>query len=365
MKENEGINGLFRNRLGQSEMPVRKDFWEELQRDLTVEESGGGRRLWLSPSASRIAMAASVALVLGVASAAYWFLASPDVKEQAFTSTAAFIPETVWEGDRMEESLPAIRQVKPVSASSVQGGHLGNVMAQTTSNSESQTMSVHFSITVSQQVYGERREQKHPSGYVRAGSDGTSAVRGAYNGDESISDRKNSEKTSPASPLKSRNWAIKPYIGTALPKGDCRMPFTAGVQVERWLNRSLALEVGLQYNVLHNASPRGAGRTLHTLAVPVKLDVLLAGNDKVDFYATAGGSVEKCVAGAVDNSFSAEPVQLSVLAGLGVRYKLTDRIALFAEPTVSHYFDTDSSTRSLRTERPTNLNLLCGVRMLF
>ena len=95
------------------------------------------------------------------------------------------------------------------------------------------------------------------------------------------------------------------------------------------------------------------------------LDVLLAGNDKFDFYATAGGAVEKCVAGAADNSFSVEPVQLSVATGLGVRYKLTDRIAFFAEPTVSHHFDTDSSTRSLRTERPTNLNLLCGVRMVY
>lgn len=63
--------------------------------------------------------------------------------------------------------------------------------------------------------------------------------------------------------------------------------------------------------------------------------------------------------------FKAEPVQLSVAAGVGVRYKLSDRFALFAEPLVSHHFDTESETKTLRTERATNLNLLCGVRMTY
>ena len=76
-------------------------------------------------------------------------------------------------------------------------------------------------------------------------------------------------------------------------------------------------------------------------------------------------AAEKCIAGAEDNGFGAEPIQLSIAAGLGIRYKLNDRIALFAEPTVSHHFDTDSQTKTLRTERPTNLNLLCGVRMTY
>jgi len=48
-----------------------------------------------------------------------------------------------------------------------------------------------------------------------------------------------------------------------------------------------------------------------------------------------------------------------------VRYRLNDRFALFAEPSVSHHFGTDSETGTLRTERPTNLNLLCGVRMTY
>ena len=33
-------------------------------------------------------------------------------------------------------------------------------------------------------------------------------------------------------------------------------------------------------------------------------------------------------------------------AGVGVRYKLSDRFALFAEPLVSHHFDTESETKT-------------------
>lgn len=87
----------------------------------------------------------------------------------------------------------------------------------------------------------------------------------------------------------------------------------------------------MQYNRLDG------DHAIHTLAVPVKLNAVLASNSKVDFYATLGGAAEKCIAGAEDNGFGAEPIQLSIAAGLGVRYKLNDRIALFAEPTVSHH----------------------------
>ena len=161
--------------------------------------------------------------------------------------------------------------------------------------------------------------------------------------------------------LKSRNWALKASLGTSLPQGDFCAPLTADLSVERHLTKRLALEAGVQYNRL-----AGHGEeTLHTLGVPVKLNILLAQSSKVDFYAQLGGMVEKCVSGAPDNSFAAEPVQGSLLAGLGVSYKLSDRLALFAEPSVSHHFDSDASTRTLRTERALNVNLLCGLRMTY
>ena len=69
--------------------------------------------------------------------------------------------------------------------------------------------------------------------------------------------------------------------------------------------------------------------------------------------------MEKIISG--DSS----PLQVAVQAGVGLRYKMTDRLAFFAEPSVSHHFNEDSSPRTLRTERPLNLNLLCGLRMTY
>ena len=75
------------------------------------------------------------------------------------------------------------------------------------------------------------------------------------------------------------------------------MPFTAGVSVERCLNKHFSLEAGLQYNCLDG------DHTLHTLEVPVRLNMMLASTPKVDFYAMVGGAAEKCIAGAPDNGF--------------------------------------------------------------
>lgn len=152
-------------------------------------------------------------------------------------------------------------------------------------------------------------------------------------------------------------WAIKAAVGASLPKGDFGMPLAVGVMLERRLDKTWALEAGLQYNRL----PMEGSGQLHTLSLPVRLDATLATSSKVDFYATVGGALEK----AVGKGRGGEPVQLSAMAGVGVRYKLNERIAFFAEPSLAYHFDTDSDLRTLHTERPANMNLLCGVRMVY
>lgn len=101
------------------------------------------------------------------------------------------------------------------------------------------------------------------------------------------------------------------------------MPVSVGVTVERKLNDYLGIETGLLYSNL-----RSAGQHLHYLGIPVKINVTLLDTKKVDLYATVGGIIDKCIAGAPDNSFKEEPVQLAVTAGIGINYKINDRLAL-------------------------------------
>lgn len=366
MRENDEITGLFRNRLAGAEMTVREGFWEGLQRDLPPAPVVGKKKwLLLSPRFSRVAAAASVVFVLGAASAAFWYFSPKEEIQEAFTQVAALTPEGSLNGDVVQESFPSIHQANPVAQKpGTQHPAHGIPAGLTAQTDEDESLSVHVSIRITQRVYGNR--QQSGNGYygvvTPTGNGNYCSNSGNKDADVngmSPSSGEKSENTISASSPKPRNWALKAGVGTSLPKGDFPMPFTAGVSVERRLNKRFSLEAGLQYNLLDG------DRKLHTLAVPVRMNMMLASTPRVDFYAMVGGAAEKCVGGAPDNGFDAEPVQLSLAAGVGVRYKMNDRFALFAEPSVSHHFDTDSQTRTLRTERPTNLNLLCGVRMTY
>ena len=56
---------------------------------------------------------------------------------------------------------------------------------------------------------------------------------------------------------------------------------------------------------------------------------------------------------------------MALTAGVGMNYKINDKLALFAEPGVTHHFKTDSKLETVRSARPTNFNLICGLRMTY
>ena len=339
MREKDEITGLFRSRLSGTEMTVRDGFWEQLQEDAASPAAGRKRAAVLSPKYYRVAAAASVIFVLGAASAAFWYFSPKEEIKEAFTQVAALTRNS---GTKQPaDGIPA------------------GMTAQ--SETESESVSVRLSITIRQRVQQTGDGYFSNSAVAQTGSSYQNTTGRVSSASDTFSavPAEEEQATTPLKYQKSRKWALKAALGTSLLKGDYNMPLTAAVTVERSLNSRFALETGILYNRLH------ADRTLHTLGIPVKLNMTLASTPKLDLYATVGGTAEKCIAGAADNGFNAEPVQLSVAAGVGVRYRLNDRFALFAEPSVSHHFGTDSETGTLRTERPTNLNLLCGVRMTY
>lgn len=79
------------------------------------------------------------------------------------------------------------------------------------------------------------------------------------------------------------------------------------------------------------------------------------------YYASAGAAIEK----VLEKFFSEDLLRLSIFIGMGVAYKIYNRFSVFAEPMFSHHFPTDTHISNLRTERATNMNLLCGVRMTY
>ena len=348
MKTEDDITRLYRRRLADAEMDVCDGFWQALQTDLGKTEQCAMpfRRRWFP----RVAAAASIVLVLGGASAAFWYFSQyPEVKE-AMAPVASMIPAAEVRGDQVQESFSPPVSAAPI-ASRRSKMHRTSPVAASRPDEKNEQVSVHLSITIMENGYARQSQSAYS---YRQASHGKQAAPQASQEEAPI-------QGTPSSPeeINPCQWAFKAGIGSALPRGKYNAPLMATFGVERCIGRRWSLEAGLQYTCL------GGEETLHSIGIPVRANVLLAGNEKVDFYAMAGGMAEKVVAGAADNSFRAEPIGLSLMAGVGVRYKLNQHLALFAEPSVTHRFDTDSQTETLYRERPTNLQLLCGMRMLF
>lgn len=343
-RENDEITQLFRSRLSEAEMTVRDSFWEELNQGVAVCQHR--RRLVFF----RVAAAASVLLVLMASSAAIWYFSPREEMEEAFTQIVVNAGGGLIDGDGVKStSLPVA--VEPIFSKPDPCTAYVSPVSSREEDSVSITLSMSFTFSGTSTRMGRwNRSSRRRDMLWQVGGDTASAVV--------------DEQTSvPALPKaeKKRMWAVKAFAGTALPghSGD-KMPVTAGMTLEKRFNKYFAAEAGVLYSNL-----RSDAENLHYLGIPVKLNVTLAESHKFDLYATVGGIADKCIAGVPDNDFKNEPVQLAVTAGLGIRYKINDRIALFAEPGVSHHFKTDSRLVTVRTERPTNFNLLCGIRMTY
>jgi hypothetical protein len=164
-----------------------------------------------------------------------------------------------------------------------------------------------------------------------------------------------------------RNWAVKLSGGTSLPRGNHRMPLSITASVERRFGKVFSAEAGLQYNYF----PIRHSDNTHSIAIPVQLNATLLASKKVDLYALAGVKAEipgetYTPPGSSDKA-PGLPLVWSVKAGMGVRYKFSQRFSLFAEANVSHHFERDNRWRydNLTAHRPNNLNLLCGLRMTY
>ena len=272
-KENDEITDLFRSRLGNAEMTVRDGFWEELNSEMMVRSHH--RKVVFF----RVAAAASVLLVLAASSAAFWFFSPKAEIEEAFTQVAVVSGNTTHlDGDVVKQDFTPMRS-EPVLGKPAP--KRSGVLAQS-SGEEDDSVSVTVSMSFSfSSTTTRRRQNNHPDkSYWQAGGEGgalASSADGPRPDDHTVVADK------------SRTWAVKAAVGTALPaaNGKYKMPVTAGLTVEKKINKHLAVETGLLYSNLR------AEQNLHYLGIPVKLNVFegpldlllhLIDKNKIDIY---------------------------------------------------------------------------------
>lgn len=109
----------------------------------------------------------------------------------------------------------------------------------------------------------------------------------------------------------------------------------------------------------------------HYIGIPVNVYYSICKGSFVDFYAYAGGTVEKCVddkylIDATDRIIShhekSTGVQLSANAGIGVEFTVGNRLGIYIDPSVRYYFES-RQPNSIRKVQPLMLGFEAGLRI--
>ncbi len=347
-KENDEIVDLFRSRLSQAEMPVQDGAWQRLNQGVALA-THRRRTIFM-----RIASSAAVLLVLIASSAAFWYLSPNEEMGEAFTQLAipnngTLIGDQAYQNFSPIPAVPLPANAKPSFRQTAMIAHPAD------EDSVMVSFSFSFSITATEDSgYGYHESNNY---YWNVGGGNHSS-----NYYTDATDVAMIEETATGMVVKEKKWAMKALGGISLPDKSLhnKLPYNIGVSIERKLNKFLGIEAGVQYSNIPAVDKRA-----HYVGIPVKVNATFVQTPKVDLYASVGGVADKCVAGAPNNSFKHEPIQLAVTAGVGANYKMNDRLALFVEPGLSHHFKTNSKMETVRSSRSTNFNVQCGLRMSF
>lgn len=397
-KESDELTDLFRFRLGESEMKVREGFWENLEMNVPVVISRRRQLIF------RLTAAASVLLVLAGASAALWYFSPNDEIASAFTQVAVTSGTSgQLNADIVHQEFPVVQNspVSPVPSSLKPVAEIENHPLE---EPFSISFSMSFSFSSSASSTPDRYDT-NSANYNRA-----SSLSAQSDNDQRQTAFPSDDRSSQSPQAKQRKWSVgvhasagllndhihtrdmKPFVSNDMTTGftsgtiSHKLPFSAGISVRRELSDRWGIESGLTYSQL-NSDLTASGedvyynqnQTLHYIGIPVKADYSLYRNNRMTLYASSGGMIEKCVSGKVETGYyennrktkssgrsnKADQLQISLTAAIGLQYRISDRLSLYAEPGLSYHFDDGSSVASIRKEKPLNINLLCGVRMTY
>lgn len=164
------------------------------------------------------------------------------------------------------------------------------------------------------------------------------------------------------------------------------VPFTVGLGVRLGLGSKLSVGTGLDYSLLTrtfqgsytgSAASAYEGQISHSvsyLGVPVNIyyDLFRTRDDLINIYVWGGGEAELCLSNSyrlMNSAFTAVTdkaggFQYSAAAGLGMEFRLSEVLGLYADPSVRYYFHGEQP-KSIRTDKPFMFNFNAGLRFNF
>ena len=199
----------------------------------------------------------------------------------------------------------------------------------------------------------------------------------------------NSAQSSGLSPLRSPSMSTsRPKTGIEQKSSESTygLPVSFGVGVKMDLNDRWSVGTGLNYTLLTRkfygtyTQVNGEGSIEESVSsdirniqqyvgIPVNVYYDILSNEYVNFYAYAGGAVERCVSDKYDilnTSYiykgSVQGVQASADAGIGVEFLLGRHLGLYLDPSIRYYFNC-GQPKSIRTAQPFMLGFEMGLRI--
>lgn len=199
----------------------------------------------------------------------------------------------------------------------------------------------------------------------------------------------NSAQNSGLSPLR------RPSMSTSRPKTGVEqksseatygLPVSLGVGVKIGLSDRWSLGTGVNYTLLASkffgtytlVNSQGSieesissdiRNVQQYIGIPVNAYYDFISSDYVNFYAYAGGAVERCISDKYDilntshiYKGSIHGVQLSANAGIGVEFLLGRHLGLYLDPSLRYYFNC-GQPKSIRTAQPLMLGFEMGLRI--
>jgi hypothetical protein len=163
------------------------------------------------------------------------------------------------------------------------------------------------------------------------------------------------------------------------------IPVSFGVGTKIGFGKRWSLGVGLNYTLMSRkffgdytkveggkiteSIKSDIRNTQHYIGIPVNAYYDIVENRFMNFYAYAGGAVEKCVsdeyrvlAKDILHKESIKGLQASANLGIGVEFLLGKHLGAYVDPSVRYYFNCNQP-KSIRTAQPLMLGFEMGLRI--